>query len=65
MLNSKGGFIWNRQGRIGRQNNLKFNQLQGNRGKRGKKSSKKEKKMSSSQKKLTPYGRSTMQERGL
>ena len=41
-------------------------QLQGNREKRGKKSSKKKKKkMSLSQKKPFPYGRSTMQERGL
>ena len=53
------------QRRTGRRNNLKFNQLQGSRGKRGKKDSKKKKKMSSSQKKLIPYVKSTMQERGL
>ena len=36
MLNPKGRFIWNLQRRTERRSNLKFNQLQGNRGKRGK-----------------------------
>ena len=40
-------------------------QLQSNRGKKEKKSSKKEMKTNSSQKKLSPSGRSTMLERGL
>ena len=36
ILSPKGKFIWNLQGRIGRQNNQKFNQLQSNKGKKGK-----------------------------